>query len=59
MARPFRFDKDAHENELHPDRWKQFERAVDAAVKIGPKHQARPKPRTMGKGRVRVGKSKA
>jgi hypothetical protein len=33
--------------ELQPDGWQQFERAVDAAVKSGPKHRSalkRPKP---------------
>lgn len=31
--------KPAQENELHPDAWQRFERAVDAAVKSGPKHR--------------------
>jgi len=47
------------EVELRPDGWQQFERAVDAAVKSGPKHRiAKPVKRTTGKGRARVGKGK-
>lgn len=46
--------------DLRPDGWQQFERAVDAAVKSGPKHKPAPAPkRVTGKGRARVGKSKA
>jgi hypothetical protein len=29
----------AQENELYPDAWERFERAVDAAVKSGPKRR--------------------
>ncbi len=34
--------------DAHPDAWARFERAVDAAVKSGPKHKAKanPKPPT-------------
>jgi hypothetical protein len=31
------------ENELHPDAWERFERAVDAAIKSGPKHKVKKK----------------
>jgi hypothetical protein len=31
--------QDATKNEQHPDAWRRFERAVDAAVKGGPKHR--------------------
>jgi len=37
MKRP-RYSK-AEEIELVPDAWARFERAVDAAVKSGPKHR--------------------
>jgi hypothetical protein len=30
-------------DELHEDAWARFERAVDAAVKSGPKHRIKPK----------------
>ena len=30
---------DADKIEIHPDAWERFERAVDAAVKSGPKHR--------------------
>ena len=60
MAKPFRFDKNAPKVDLHDDRSEKLKRPVDAAVKNGPKLGVRPKPkRTMGKGRARVGKSKA
>lgn len=45
--------------ELRPDGWQRFERAVDAAVKGGPKHRLSPKARPASKGRVRKGKSRA
>jgi hypothetical protein len=48
--------------ELRPDGWQQFERAVDAAVKSGPKHRsakAKPEKRTAEKGRARVGKARS
>jgi hypothetical protein len=38
MAQDKSKDKDA-EIELRPDGWRQFKRAVDAAVKSGPKHR--------------------
>jgi hypothetical protein len=60
MAKPFQFDKNAPKANLHADRWEKLKRPIDAAVKSGPKHGVKPKPkRTMGKGRARVGKSKA
>jgi len=31
--------------ELHNDAWERFERAVDAAVKSGPKHRTKKKPK--------------
>jgi len=30
--------------DLRPDGWERFERAIDAAVKAGPKHKAAKKP---------------
>lgn len=49
--------------EIVPDAWERFERAVDAAVKSGPKHRQRPKvdrkERPSSKGRVHKGKSRA
>jgi hypothetical protein len=51
------------EPEILPDAWERFERAVDAAVKGGPKHRQRPnderKGRPASKGRVHKGKSRA
>ena len=50
-------DDSASEIELRPDGWRQFERAVDAAVKGGPMHRAAPKPkakRTTGKRRAKL-----
>jgi hypothetical protein len=38
-------DKD----EVRPDAWPRFERAVDAAVKSGPKHRAQKSDKTAGK----------
>jgi len=35
--------KKADEVELLPDAWRRFERAVDAAVKSGPKHRTKQK----------------
>jgi hypothetical protein len=46
------------EIELRPDGWGRFERAVDAAVKGGPKHRPS-KTRPASKGRVRKGKSRS
>lgn len=45
-----------------PEAWARFERAVDAAVKSGPKHKASPaavnrKERPASKGRVHKGKT--
>ena len=44
-----------------PDAWERFERAVDAAVKGGPKHRITPKAkeRVASKGRVHKGKTRA
>jgi hypothetical protein len=33
--------KDERTEEILPDAWERFERAVDAAVKSGPKHKVR------------------
>jgi hypothetical protein len=46
---------------IYPDAWDRFERAVDAAVKGGPKHRVTPKPkeRLASKGRVHKGKTRA
>ena len=45
------------------DAWSRFERAVDAAVKSGPKHRERTpvkaKERAPSKGRIHKGKSRA
>lgn len=46
------------------DVWSRFERAVDAAIKSGPKHKIAPKPvskkeRPASKGRVHKGKTRA
>jgi hypothetical protein len=35
--------------ELHDNAWARFERAVDAAVKSGPKHKITPKKRSKKK----------
>jgi hypothetical protein len=32
------------EIEFRPDGWERFEKAIDAAVKGGPKHKPEPKP---------------
>jgi hypothetical protein len=50
-------------NDVRPDGWARFERAVDAAVKSGPKHKTAPLPvskkaRPASKGRVHKGKTK-
>lgn len=49
--------------ELRPDGWARVERAVDAAVKSGPKHRqappAKPKERPTSKGRVHKGRTRA
>jgi len=52
--------RQSSENELRSDGWQRFERAVDAAVKSGPKHRSaqKPKERPMGKGRVYKGKTR-
>ena len=48
-------EKDKAEKfESRPDGWAQFERAVDAAIKSGPKHKpAKIKEETTGKSRVK------
>jgi hypothetical protein len=33
--------------ESHPDAWNRFERAVDAAIKSGPKHRVAKKKKTV------------
>jgi hypothetical protein len=49
------------EIELRPDGWERFEKAIDVAVKAGPKHRTAPKAkeRPPSEGRVRKGKSPA
>jgi hypothetical protein len=37
------------EIELQPDAWNRFERAVDAAIKSGPKHRVAKKKKTAGR----------
>lgn len=49
---------------VRPDGWSRFERAVDAAVKGGPRHKAAPmavskKERPASKGRVHKGKTRS
>jgi len=55
--------KENPESELHPDARERFERAVDAAVKSGPKHRQalppKPKERPPSKGRVHKGRTRA
>jgi len=49
-----------NEPELRPDGWERFEKAVDAAIKSGPKHKTatpKPKERPASKGRVHKGKT--
>jgi hypothetical protein len=43
-----------------PDAWSRFERAVDAAIRSGPKHRtaAKAKTRPASKGRVHKGKTR-
>jgi hypothetical protein len=50
----------SQEIEHCPDAWERFERAVDAAVKSGPKHRITPKAkeRPASKGRVHKGKTR-
>jgi hypothetical protein len=50
--------KKGGEVELRPDGWERFEKAVDAAVKVGPKHKPA-KMRPASKGRVRKGKARS
>jgi len=46
--------------EAEPDAWQRFERAIDAAIKSGPKHRTNAlAKRTTGKGRAHLGKAKA
>jgi hypothetical protein len=47
--------------ELRPDGWARFKRAVDSAVKSGPKHRITPKAKESyaSKGRVHKGKTRA
>jgi hypothetical protein len=54
---------DADEKRAPQDAWSRFERAVDAAVKGGPKHKVAPQPankkaRPASKGRVHKGKTR-
>jgi hypothetical protein len=55
---------DADEKRAPQDTWSRFERAVDAAVKGGPKHKMAPagvdkKSRPASKGRVHKGKTRS
>jgi len=38
--------------ELEPDAWDRFERAVDAAIKSGPKHRVAKKKKTAKKKKI-------
>jgi hypothetical protein len=53
--------KPPQEIERYPDAWERFERAVDAAIKGGPKHREPviKKARPASKGRVHKGKTGA
>ncbi len=51
-------------NKEETDSWQRFERAVDAAVKSGPKHKTAPqsvnkKERPASKGRIHNGKTRS
>jgi hypothetical protein len=54
-------DRPAKDAEESKEGWAAFERAVDAAVKSGPKHRVMPKAkgRPASKGRVHKGKTRA
>jgi hypothetical protein len=52
--------KDNDKEDLRPDGWQRFEKAVDAAIKSGPKHKTatpKSKERPASKGRVHKGKT--
>jgi hypothetical protein len=61
MATKSKSPDKANDLEILPDAWERFERAVDAAVKSGPKHRVTPKAkeRPASKGRVHKGKMRA
>jgi hypothetical protein len=60
MHKRFTFDKDAPKIFEHPDAREKSRRSDPATVKSWSKQRASPKSKlTMGKGRVRVGKSKS
>jgi hypothetical protein len=40
--------KTDQEIELRPDGWERFEKAVDAAVKGGPRHRVKPSQKSRG-----------
>jgi len=46
MKKPSRGESDI---ELIPEAWQRFERAVDAAIKSGPKHRVAKKKKTASK----------
>jgi len=58
MPKPHAKEQDTGTNEAQG--WARFERAVDAAVKSGPKHKSaqKPKERPATKGRVHKGKAR-
>jgi hypothetical protein len=43
-----------HETDIHSDAWERFERAVDAAVKSGPKHRQKHKDAEAGSSKTRA-----
>jgi hypothetical protein len=45
---------DVKEVELHPDAWKRFERAVDAAIKSGPQHRVAKKKKASSTKKVKT-----
>ena len=60
MSKPMMNTGKSKRVEIGPDAWSRFERAVDAAIKSGPKHRptAKTKKRPVSKGRVHKGKAR-
>jgi hypothetical protein len=59
MADPKRENEHKEYPELKPDGWERFERAVDAAVKSGPKHKFKAKAKPSQGAPNGAGKSKS
>lgn len=53
---------DNGQDDIYPDSWERFERAVDVVIKTGPKHRQAPvaklKERPPSKGRVHKGRTR-